>query len=241
MNVHPRRVWAILRKELREFRRNRSVLFAMAIFPAIFLVQPLVVVFLLPSDASGTLAHEHLLLYLLGVPVLASPVLAAHAVAGERQQGSLEPVLATPIRREEFLLGKALAAIGPAMAISYAVYALFLGLVAVFADRGVASAILQPVDVVAQLVFTPLLAGVAIWIGIAVSTRSSDARTAQQVSVLASLPLVLVTTTVAFDVIHPTLVLALAAAAALGVIDLAGWRLVAPLFDRERLITGTRS
>jgi ABC-type Na+ efflux pump permease subunit len=32
---------------------------------------------------------------------------AACAVVGERQQGTLEPVLTTPIRREELLLGKA--------------------------------------------------------------------------------------------------------------------------------------
>ncbi len=36
-------------------------------------------------------------------------MVAAYAVVGERQQGTLEPVLTTPVRREEFLLGRALA------------------------------------------------------------------------------------------------------------------------------------
>ena len=39
-----------------------------------------------------------------------------------------------------------------------------------------------------QLLFTPLLAGWAIWVGIAVSARSTDVRVAQQVTVLGSLP-----------------------------------------------------
>jgi hypothetical protein len=42
--------------------------------------------------------------------------------------------------------------------------------------------------VVVQLLFTPLLAGSAIWVGIAVSTRCTDVRAAQQLGVLGSFP-----------------------------------------------------
>jgi hypothetical protein len=41
-----------------------------------------------------------------------------------------------------------------------------------------------------------------------------------------------------FGVINPTLTVAITAGAALLAVDLAGWRLVATLFNRERLITG---
>jgi ABC-type Na+ efflux pump permease subunit len=58
---------------------------------------------------------------MLGIPALVPATLAAYAVVGERQQGTLEPVLSTPIRREELLLGKALAVLIPLVAISYAV------------------------------------------------------------------------------------------------------------------------
>jgi hypothetical protein len=44
-----------------------------------------------------------------------------------------------------------------------------------------------------------------------------------------------------FNVITPTLGLALGLAAALLIVDVLGWRGVAAMFDRERLITGTRS
>jgi ABC-type transport system involved in multi-copper enzyme maturation permease subunit len=240
MSVSRRRVRAIFRKELREYRRNRTIVTGMAILPLLFLVQPLVAVLNLGASASGGLAHEHELLYLLAIPALVSATLASYSVVGERQQGTLEPVLGTPIRREEFLLGKALASFVPSVAISYAVYAIFLALVEIFAQPGVAPALLRGSDLLAQLVFTPLLAGWSIWVGIAISTRSSEVRVAQQLGVLANLPSVVVTSLIAFNVIHATLVVALGGAVVLLVLNRLGWRITSAMFDRERLITGTR-
>ena len=240
MTLSWRRIRAIVRKELREFRRSRSVVVTMAIFPLIFLVQPLVAVFLVPSESAGVLAHEHVLLYLLGIPVLTPALLAAYAVAGERQQGTLEPALTTPIRREEFVLAKALAVFIPSVGVAYAVFAVFLVAAELFAKPGVASALIQVPELLAQVVFTPLLAGWSIWVGIAISSRSSDVRVSSQLSTLGSLPLVLITSIMAFDVIHPTAGLAVGFGAVLLVANSIGWRIVSPMFDRERLITGTR-
>jgi ABC-type transport system involved in multi-copper enzyme maturation permease subunit len=240
VKVSSRRVRAIVRKELREYRHNGFIIWTMAIFPLIFLIQPLVVVFVLPPSASAELSHGHPLLYMLGIPALVPAAVAAYAVVGERQQGTLEPLLTTPIRREEFLLGKALAALAPSVAIAYAVYALFLACVWLFAEPAVAAALLRAPDVLAQLLFTPLLAGWSIWIGIAISARASDFRVAQQLGILAGLPTALVAALIAFDVIHATLGLAVGLAAALLLGNRLGWRIMAAAFDRERLLTGTR-
>lgn len=240
MSTSGRRIRAIVRKELREYRRNRSIVVTMAIFPLIFLIQPLIVVLRATESSSAALGQMHLLLYMLAIPVLTPTAVAAYAVAGERQQGSLEPVLTTPIRREEFLLGKALVALIPSIAIAYTVCAVFVVCTVRFADPAVASAILKGPDILAQLLFTPLLALLSIWVGIAISTRSSDIRVAQQLSLLGSIPLVVVTSLIAFDVIHATLGLALGLGAALLFADGLGWWIVSPMFDRERLITGTR-
>jgi ABC-2 type transport system permease protein len=236
-----RRIRAIVRKELREYRRNRSLVVSMAIFPLIFIIQPLLAVFGLSSAASGALRHEHVLLYMLGIPAIVPPFVAAYGVVGERQQGTLEPVLTTPITRDEFLLGKALAALIPSMAIAYAVYAFFLACVALFARPGVASALIQGPDLVAQLLFTPLLAAWSIWIGLGMSARASDVRVAQQLSILASLPPVFLAALIALNAIHASLGLGLLLGAILLIGDGLGWRLMAKTFDRERLVTGTRS
>ena len=235
-----RRVRAIVRKELREYRRHGSVVAAAAIFPLIFLIQPIALVFVTSGTNAARLDGWHLLLYMLAIPVLTPAVFAAYAVAGERQQGSLEPILATPIRREEFLLAKALAALVPSVVIAYAVYAVFLAVVLLFAQPDFATAILRPAEIVAQVLLTPLLAAWAIWVGVAISARSSDVRVAQQLSLLFNVPVVLLTSLIAFGVIGLTRPLAIALIGLLIVADVVGWRIVVPMFDRERLVTGTR-
>jgi hypothetical protein len=72
---------------------------------------------------------------------------------------------------------------------------------------------------------------------LAISAHSSDVRVAQQLSALAMLPLVGVLWLFAFQVIAPTLTVAVAAAAVLVGLDLVAWRIVSALFDRERLLT----
>jgi ABC-type transport system involved in multi-copper enzyme maturation permease subunit len=239
MSLRRRRIRAIFRKELREYSRDRSLVGGMAVLPLVFMVQPLVALLVLDPSTSVALSQEHVLIYLLGIPTLVPVFVAAYAVVGERQQGTLEPALTTPIAREELLLGKALAALVPSLGIAYGVFALFLVLVAVLTPPDILSALVQGPDLIAQIVFTPLLAIWSIWVGIAVSTRSSDPRTAQQVGFLASLPPVVVVVLIALSVIPATGSLAVGLGALLIVLDVVGWRLVSAAFDRERLITGT--
>jgi hypothetical protein len=58
--------------------------------------------------------------------------------------------------------------------------------------------------------------------------------------VLASAPLIAVTTVISVGGVHMTFGLAAGLGVALLLIDSLGWRIVPPLLDRERLITGTR-
>ena len=240
MKVSWRRVRAVFRKELREYRRNGAIVVAMGIYPLVFVIQPLIAVLVVSSKASKALAHENPLLYLLAIPALVPSALASYAVVGERQQGTLEPVLTTPVRREEFLLGKALAAFVPSLAISYGVYGLFVALVELFAHPGIASSVITGSQLLAQVVFTPLLAALSIWIGIGISSKTKDVRTSQQLSALASLPTVAVTTLIAYKVISASFKVAAGLALALLVLDRLGWRITSAAFDRERLITGTK-
>jgi ABC-type transport system involved in multi-copper enzyme maturation permease subunit len=240
LSMSPRRVRAIFRKELRDYRRNGQVVGTMIVLPLIFVIPPLLNIFALPARSAALLQHGDPLLYMLGIPALVPAVIAAYSVVGERQQGTLEPVLTTPISREEFVLGKALSALIPSAAASCFVYALTVAAIGLFAQHGIAAALLRGQDVLAQLIFTPLLAGWSIWLGIAISARSSDIRVAQQFGMLANLPSVAVVTLVAYNVIHPSLRLALAAGAVLLTLNALGWRFASAAFGRERLIVGAR-
>lgn len=240
MRISTRRVRAIVAKELREYRRNGNIIATMSVLPVIFVLQPLIQILTLPASGAVPLRLAHSLLYMLAIPVLVPATLAAYSVVGERIQGTLEPVLSTPVTREELLVGKALAAFVPTVALAYTVFGLFVVVVELFARSVVASALIRGPDLVAQFLFTPLLAIWSIWVGVAVSTRVSDPRTAAQLSLLASLPTVVVTSLVAFNVIPATLRVALGLGLVLLVLIRLGSRVATAAFDRERLITSTR-
>lgn len=237
------RVAAIVQKELRDYRRNRFVIGTMAATPVLFILLPMIQ--LIAANATGGSGHLSLriglsLLYLLVIPVTMPSAVSAYSVVGEREQGTLEPMLTTPIGREEFLIGKAVAAFVPTLVIAYAVFGIFLAAAALFAHPVIASAVYTGTHILVQLLFTPLLAGWAIWVGIAVSARSTDVRVAQQLSVLASFPPLIIVALMSLNVITESTALAIGLAAALLAVDLLAWRLVAAIFDRERLITGRR-
>jgi ABC-type transport system involved in multi-copper enzyme maturation permease subunit len=235
------RVRAIVRKELREYRRNGSIVFAMSILPLLFTIQPLIEIFTLPASSASSLLSTAPLVYMLGIPAIVPTAVAAGSVVNERVQGTLEPVLSTPIRREELLLAKAIAVLLPALAISYLVFGLAIAAIELVAEPAVASTVVRGPELLAQVIFTPLLAAWSIWVGIAISTRTRDPRVASQLGILASLPLIAITTLVALGTIHASGRFVLIAVAILLVLDVRGWRLVSSMLDRERLITGTKS
>ncbi len=240
MSTSTTRVGALFRKELREYRRTGSIVATMAILPLGIVIFPLIEVIALPASAANVLLNGDPLVILLGIPAILPAILAGYAVVGEREQGTLEPVLTTPIRREELLLAKALAALVPTLAVAYVVYALFLTATKLLAQPPVAAAVLQAPDVLVQVLFTPLLALFSIWVALAISTRLGDVRAAQQLAAITGLPALVLAYLIAFNVIPASLGLALGVAAALLILDGLGWWLVSALFDRERLIIGTR-
>lgn len=203
------RVEAIFRKELRDYRRNRFVIFTMSALPLLFIVLTMIQLFAINTGSSAKL-NDRIgisMLYLLIIPTM---------------------------------VPSALAAFTPTVLIAYALFGLFLGTAELFAHPADLSAIFERSHVLVQLLFTPLLAGWSIWMGIAISARSSDVRAAQQLAVFASLPPLGVVALLSFDVIPASVALALGLAAALLLLDGFGWRAVAAIFDRERLITGSR-
>jgi ABC-2 type transport system permease protein len=237
------RVVGIVQKELRDYRRNRFVILTMAVLPLIFIIVPVVELLVIKVSVTSSKFDTRIglaLLYMLVIPAIVPSVLAAYSVVGEREQGTLEPVLTTPIRREELLVGKALAVLVPTLGIAYLVFGIFLGIVALFAQPDVASAVFKGTRLLVQLLFTPLLAGWSIWVGIAISARSVDVRAAQQLGTLASLPPLVIVALMSLNVISPSLPLALGLGAVLLALDGLGWRAVAAMFDRERLVTGGR-
>jgi ABC-type Na+ efflux pump permease subunit len=235
------RVGAVIGKELAEFRRNRLIVATAAVLPILFLVSPTTSVLLIKAQALSATVDKRVeasLFIPLLIPVLLPALLSAFAVIGEREQGTLEPVLTTPVGRTELLLGKAVAIFLPTVVLAYLMFGVFVAITQFAAAPAVAAAVRHAPQLPAGLLFIPLLAGWAIWVGLAISTRATDTRVAQQLSVLSSLPPVALAALMSFQIISPTFGLAAILAGALLVIDGVACLLVARLFDRERLVTG---
>jgi ABC-type Na+ efflux pump permease subunit len=239
------RINAVVRKELRDYRRKRSIVVTMCVLPLLFLVEPVVTIFIVTPTTSGAALQKSLilpLLYLLLIPTIMPSTLSAYSVVGEREQGTLEPLLTTPIRQQEFLVGKATSVMIPTLALSYAVFTLFLAAAWLFADSATSTAVFHDGPVILALfLLAPLLAGWGIVVGMAVSVRASEARVAQQLATLASFPPVVIIILLAVGVVSPTFLVALAIAVGLLVTDAFLLRFVARMFDRERLVTGAKA
>ncbi|HVA51909.1 MAG TPA: ABC transporter permease [Acidimicrobiales bacterium] len=245
MNLDGPRIRAVVRKELLDYRRKRAIVVSMFLLPILFLVEPIVSIFLASPVESNAALDKYVilpLLYLLLIAVVMPSTLAAFTVVGEREQGTLEPLLTTPLRQLELILGKAAAVMIPSVALSYLVYGIFLVAVALFAHPAISSAVFHDGPILLALfLFAPLVAGWSVVVGMAVSVRASEVRVAQQLGMLASLPITGVVVLFAIGVIQPTFTTAIAFAAGILAIDVLALRIVSRMFDRERLITGTKA
>jgi len=144
---------------------------------------------LAPREVAQAIVGRQFSTLFLLLPIFIPSVLASYAIVGEKRERTLEPVLATPIRTWELLLGKILAALIPALAITIASASLFIAGILAFAvtDR-VRDIVVTPGWILAVLVDTPLLALIGVALIVVLSSRVNDPRTAQQISAVLIVP-----------------------------------------------------
>lgn len=239
------RLAAMARKEVREYRRSPFIVGTMAVLPVVFMIDPLITIFAISATTKAAAVEKAVgatFLFLLIVPAVIPATVAAYSVVGERDQGTLEPLLTTPVRRMEILLGKALAVVVPSVVLAYLLFALVVVLARLFSSNPyVVSTLSEGPHILAEALFAPLLAGWSIAVGTAISARASDVRVAQQLGTLASLPPLAVTALLSFQIIPISTGVALGFGFGLLALDVVMWRVVVGMFDRERLITGARA
>jgi len=184
------RINVILLKEWRESLRNKMILFG-AIFLPLFMVGAAVVMVYqgrgIDVPGAQIALFNMALMYFLILPAVIPLAIAAYSIIGEKEQGSLEPLLATPISDLELFLGKALASVIPALILTWGSFGLFLG-VSIPLVGGIPPHVLTPPWIAAIFGLAPLLSLFSVGVTMLVSSRASDARAAYQVSSLAILP-----------------------------------------------------
>ena len=217
MNFH--RIRTLIDKEWAEVFKNRMVLFTMAVMPVIFTILPLVMLYAMrssggmPSTATADVPAKFLsqcgdatagdcmqiyimtefLMMFMMMPLILPTAFAAYSIVGEKTTRSLEPLLATPITTPELLTGKALAAVIPAILLSWLSFAIFLLLLpAVGATPALVRYVTSPVWILAIVVMGPLLAVASVNLSVMVSSRVNDPRAAEQIAGVLIVPVLLV-------------------------------------------------
>ena len=208
------KIQTIIDKEWAEVFKNRVVLFTVVFLPLFFTVLPLVILYAMGSNSgnsdvvdmppqfarmcgnlTGTACtqvftvNQFMMLFMM-LPLAIPVAISAYSIVGEKTTRCLEPLLATPITTIELILGKGLAAAIPAIAATWAGFGIFAAAARfLVTNPAVYIRILDPMWLIAVIVVGPLMAVAAVNVSIIVSSRVSDPRTAEQVSMVIIVPL----------------------------------------------------
>jgi len=183
------RLKVLLLKEWRESMRNKMVLFGVILLPAILVGLS---VFMITKSQGGDPIEQIILfntalMYFLLLPAIIPLAIAVYSIVGEKEQTTLEPLLATPISDVQLFLGKALASVIPALIVNWISFGAFLLLIRAFVGT-VPFQLLTAPWLASIFGLSPLLALFSVGVTMIVSSRASDARAAYQFSSFAILP-----------------------------------------------------
>jgi ABC-2 type transport system permease protein len=170
-------------------------------------------------------------------PISASMSVAAYSVVGEKQARTLEPVLATPVTTFELILAKVLGSLVPGLVLTAACLVVYIGGVAALAEPGVYTLLLVPRALAMIGLVMPLASMAALELAVCVSSRATDARSAQQVGALVVLPLSGLLVAQLMGAVELTTARIVAMSLGLAAVDLALLVLGVRLFDRDTILT----
>lgn len=143
------------------------------------------------AEAAQFLAISPFFLIWLVFPVSVPSALAAYSIVGEKEEGTLEPLLATPIGTGELLLGKALAAGLPGLVLTWASWLVtVLSGFGLGAGRVMQATLLTPAWLLGLGVLAPALTFLTVMVLVIVSSRVNDVRSATQIGGVLVLPII---------------------------------------------------
>lgn len=126
--------------------------------------------------------------FLLLIPTMIAVSVATFSIVDEKTTGSLEALLATPVRTWELLLGKALAGAVPALLITWLSAGVFLAIVSVLGWGHLSALVTNAGWFISLFLLTPAVALLSFLLGVIGSSRAKDSKSAQNLVVLIVLP-----------------------------------------------------
>ncbi len=191
-------------------------------------------------DMLRLLLLNQLPLYLLLVPAIVAVAFATFSILEEKLTQSLEPILATPVRTWELLLGKALSGAVPAIAATWVCAGLLVAGLHVLQWDHLLGWVMTASWYLALFLLTPAVALLSFLLGIIASPRAADSKAAQNIAILIILPVMALIGIQVTGQVWFTPILMLAISLAVIVIDIMALFLAVRLFRRETIVSGWR-
>lgn len=189
-----------------------------------------------PAEQLQVLLLSQFNFFLLLIPTVVAVSVATFSIVDEKLSGSLEALLATPVRTSELLLGKALAGAIPALVITWVAAGVFLVVIAALGWGQLSEFVITANWFLSLLLLTPAVAVLSFLLGVVGSSRAKDAKSAQSISTIIILPVMGLIVIQVIGVVWFTPLLTVALTLGLGVIDLFVLRVAVRLFQRESII-----
>ncbi|MDP3879604.1 MAG: ABC transporter permease subunit, partial [Dehalococcoidales bacterium] len=171
--------------------------------------------------------------YMLLIPVMISVSVATFSIVDEKLSGSLEALLATPVKTWELLLGKALAGAIPSLIVTWICSGIFLLVVRAMGWGYLLDMVMTPVWFISLFLFTPTVTILSFLLGVIGSSRAKDAKGAQNLVLLVVLPVLALIALQITGIIWFTAFSALILAFGIGLVNLFVLRVAVQLFQRE--------
>ena len=192
------------------------------------------------TEKLQVLLFSQIHIYLLLIPTMIAITFATFSIIEEKQSGSLEPLLATPVRTDELFMGKALAGSIPALIVTWVCAGLSLLGVFYLGSARILDIVVTSSWFISVFVLVPAVTLLSFLLGVIISSRVNDPRNAQTISLLIILPVFALIAVQIIGVLVLTPWLFLVIALAVSVIDVLVLRTGVRLFQRESIIVQWR-
>jgi ABC-2 type transport system permease protein len=253
--------WIIFKKEIREIIKNKNIWLPIMIITIIFSIS-LPLGFILGSspilEDEDTLNFidkvfgqvddplrvligfilKQLLIFLLIMPAMVPSLIAPASIIMEKENNTLEPLLATPLKTSELLLGKSLTALIPTFVISTINFIILVIVVDISAYIKMGYMPLPTSEwVIVAFVLSPILSFIITMASVIVSSRSTDIRSAQGVGAVIILPIYLIIGLQLAGLFLLNIMYLLIGCLVLLIVCPFVLRLAVRIFDRENILT----
>jgi ABC-2 type transport system permease protein len=195
---------------------------------------------LLVADQIKVLLLTQFNFFLLLIPTMIAMNSAAFSIVEEKLSRSLEPLLATPLRTWELLLGKALSGAVPALIMTWLCAGVFLGGVSGLGWGHLVIFVLTASWFISLFFLTPAVAVLSFLLGVIGSSRAKDARSAQNLALFVIFPVFGLIAVQVTGVVWFTPWLTFILGLAISLIDVLVLKVAVGLFQRESIVVRWR-